>query len=40
MNLTRVERILLVTAAVATLYRIVREEWPVGLEVTRTEGDE
>jgi len=40
MNVSRAERILLVVAALATLYRIAREEWPVALEVTPTEADE
>jgi len=39
MYLSRAERILLVAAALATLYRIAREEWPVGLEVTPSEGE-
>jgi len=33
MSITRGERILFVVAAVAVIYRIVAEQWPVSLEV-------
>lgn len=37
MNLSAVERLLLSITAIAVLYRIVRDEWPVALEVEATE---
>lgn len=37
MNLSAIERTLLATTLVAVLYRILRDEWPVGLEVEATE---
>lgn len=33
MNLSAAERALLSLTAVAVLYRIAKDEWPVGLEV-------
>lgn len=39
MTLSAVERILLSVTLVAVLYRIARDEWPVGLTVEPTEGD-
>jgi hypothetical protein len=34
MNLSSAERILLSFTLVAVLYRIAKDEWPVGVEVT------
>jgi len=34
MNLSSVERLLLSLTLVAVLYRIVKDEWPVGVEVS------
>ena len=39
MNLSHAERLLLSVTLVAVLYRILRDEWPVGVEVTPAEGD-
>ena len=36
MNLSAVERILFTVTLVAVLYRIVKDEWPVGVEVEDT----
>jgi hypothetical protein len=37
MRLTRAERILLAVTLIAVLYRIARDEWPVGIDVEATE---
>jgi len=37
MSVTRVERLLLAVTLLTVLYRIVRDEWPVGLEVEATD---
>lgn len=37
MRVTRAERALLVVTLLAVLYRITRDEWPVGFEVEDTE---
>jgi hypothetical protein len=34
MNLSSVERLLLSLTLVAVLYRIAKDEWPVGVEVS------
>jgi len=39
MTITRAERLLAVVTCLLVAYRIIREEWPVGLEVTPSEGD-
>lgn len=39
MNVSPAERLLLAVTALAVLYRIAREEWPVGLEITPSEDD-
>ena len=33
MNVTRSERVLFVIAAIAVIYRIVLEQWPISVEV-------
>lgn len=38
MNVSAVERLLLAVTSLAVLYRIAKDEWPVGLSVERTEG--
>jgi hypothetical protein len=39
MNVSPVERLLFAVTLIAVLYRIAREEWPVGLEVEPTESE-
>jgi hypothetical protein len=36
MTLSSAERILLSVTAIVVLYRIVRDEWPVGIDVEET----
>jgi len=38
MNLSAAERLLLAATLLATLYRIAKDEWPIGLEIEETEG--
>jgi len=40
MSLSKVERVLLAVTSLAVLYRFIRDEWPVGLEIERTEADD
>lgn len=37
MNLSAAERLLLSITLIATLYRIAKDEWPVGVEVEASE---
>lgn len=37
MNLSAVERLLLAVTSIAVLYRILKDEWPIGLEVEPSE---
>lgn len=37
MNVSPIERVLFAVTLVAILYRIAKEEWPIGLEVEPTE---
>ena len=38
MTVSAAERLLVVVTLITVLYRIAKDEWPIGLEIEQTEG--